>query len=250
MIRSVTPAVVALALLAAPARAVDLSDMTAIEREAFRAEVRAYLLDNPEIIMEAVNLLEQRQAVAEAAADGQIIADNAAAIFEDGYSWVGGNPDGDITLVEFMDYRCGFCRKAAPEVEALLRSDGNIRLIIKEFPILGEASLTSSRFAVATRQIAGDDAYQQVHEALITFKGDVDDIALRRLGDGLGLDSDAILARMDSDAVTRVLTETHALAQRLNISGTPTFVLQDEMLRGYLPADQMASIIAEKRAAR
>ena len=250
MMRFVTPAVMALALLAAPARALDLTDMTAAEREAFRSEVRAYLLDNPEIIMEAVNLLEQRQAEAEATADGDMIADNAAAIFDDGYSWVGGNPEGDITIVEFMDYRCGYCRKAAPEVEALLKSDGNIKLIVKEFPILGEASVAASRFAVATKQIAGDEAYAQVHEALIAFKGDIDGVGLRRLGDGLGLDSDAILARMDSDEVTRVLAETYALAQRLNISGTPTFVLADEMLRGYLPADQLAAIVADKRAAR
>lgn len=247
MIRFVTPAILALAVAAAPARAMDLTALTEDERTAFRAEIRAYLLDNPEIIMEAVNLLEQRQAAAAAAEDGAMIAAHADAIFEDGHSWVGGNPDGDVTLVEFMDYRCGYCRKAAPEVEALLRADGNIRLIVKEFPILGEASLASSRFAVATKQVAGDEAYQKVHEALIAFKGDVDEVALRRIAEGLGLDGDAILEAMDSDAVTEVLRKNHELAQRLDISGTPTFVLADEMLRGYLPADQMARIVAEKR---
>lgn len=250
MIRFATPALLALAMLASPARALDLGAMTAAERTALRSEIRAYLLDNPEIILEAINLLEQRQATAEAHADVDMIRANADAIFDDGYSWVGGNPQGDVTLVEFMDYRCGYCRKAAPEVASLLKSDGNIRLIVKEFPILGEASVLSSRFAVATKQVAGDDAYAQVHEALMAFKGEVDEVALRRLADGLGLDADPIVARMDSPEVTRVLAETRDLAQRLDINGTPGFVLETQMLRGYLPADQMAQIVAQVRAER
>ncbi|MDX2485650.1 MAG: DsbA family protein [Pseudodonghicola sp.] len=249
MIRFAAPALTALALLAGPAQALDLTQMNDAERTAFRAEVRSYLMDNPEVILESVQLLEQRQASAEAKADFDMVADNADAIFNDGFSWVGGNPDGDITLVEFMDYRCGYCRKAVPEVQQLLEQDGNIRFIIKEFPILGEASLISSRFAVATKQVAGDDAYEQAHTALLDLQGDLSDVVLRRLAEGLGLDADAILARMDSDEVTDELSKTRDLAQKLRISGTPTFVLQDEMLRGYLPVDQMTAIVAEKRAA-
>ncbi|GAA6199096.1 DsbA family protein [Aquicoccus sp. SU-CL01552] len=249
MIRFAAPALTALALLAGPAQATDLSQLTDGERAAFRAEVRSYLMENPEVILEAVQLLEQRQADAEAKADLDMVQANAKAIFDDGYSWVGGNPEGDITLVEFMDYRCGYCRKAVPEIETLLERDGNIRFIVKEFPILGEASLISSRFAVATKQVAGDEAYGQVHDALLEVQGDVSDVVLRRLAEGLGLDAEAILAHMDSDEVTEVLAKTHDLAQTLRITGTPTFVLQDEMLRGYLPADQLEMIVAEKRAA-
>ena len=236
-----------LALLAAPALATDLSALNADERAAFRAEVRAYLLDNPEVIIEAVNLMEERKADAQAQEDGDLIQVNADEIFDDGYSWVGGNPDGDITLVEFLDYRCGYCRRAMPEVAQLLAEDGNIRLIVKEFPILGEASTVSSRFAIATRQIEGDAAYAQVHDVLMEMTGDVTDVALRRLADGFDLDSDAILERMNSDEVTEEIMRTRALAQRLKISGTPTFVLEDEMLRGYLPADRIAMIVKEKR---
>lgn len=249
MIRFAAPALTALALLAGPAQAVDLTQMTESERSAFRAEVRAYLMENPEVILEAVQQLEQRQAEAEAQADLDLVQANAEAIFNDGYSWVGGNPEGDITLVEFMDYRCGYCRKAVPEIETLLERDGNIRFIVKEFPILGEASTISSRFAVATKQVAGDEAYAQVHDALLELQGDLSDVVLRRLAEGLGLDADAILARMDSDEVTEALAKTRDLAQTLRISGTPTFVLGDEMLRGYLPADQLEMIVAEKRAA-
>ena len=245
--RTATAAATALALLGAPAQAFDISAMSDAEREAFGEQVREYILDNPELILEAVDLLEQRQQQAEAARDGTLVADNLEELQNDGYSWVGGNPDGDITLVEFMDYRCGYCRRAAPEVEKLLESDGNIRLVIKEFPILGEASVLSSRFAVATKQVAGDDAYKQVHDALIAFGGEPNEVALRRLAEGLSLDADAIFARMDSEEVTAELRQTREPAQKMAISGTPTFVLGTELLRGYLPADQMEIMVAEIR---
>lgn len=250
MIRFAAPAVMALTLFSAPVLALDLETMTDAERTLFRAEVRAYLMDNPEVIIEAVNVLEQRQAMAESTADLALVAQNAAELFEDGFSWVGGNPDGDITLVEFLDYRCAYCRRAMPEVAKLLAADGNIRLIVKELPILGDDSMLSSRFAVATKMVAGMDAYKQMHDALMAYKGDVSDVSLRRLSDGLGLDTDAIMARMDGDDITEELDRTRALANQLNISGTPTFVLEDELLRGYLPADQMAVLVSEKRDAR
>lgn len=250
MIKLIAPALAALTLTAGAAPALDLQAMTDAERTAFREEVRAYLLDNPEVIMEAVRLLETRQNDAQAKTDLDLVAAHAQEIFEDGYSWVGGNPEGDITLVEFIDYRCGYCRKAAPEVSELIQRDGNIRLIVKEFPILGEASVLSSRFAVATRQTLGDAAYKQVHDALIDMSGKPDAVTLRRLAEALDLDADAIISHMDSDDVTREITRTRALAEKLQIRGTPSFILQDEMLRGYLPLDQMAAIVAEKRAAQ
>ncbi|GAA6195465.1 MULTISPECIES: DsbA family protein [Pseudophaeobacter] len=237
----------ALALGSLPAQAFELGAMTAEERAAFGAEVRAYLMEHPEVILEAVNLLEQQQAADEANRDVAMVAANLEELHNDGYSWVGGNPEGDITLVEFMDYRCGYCRKAAPEVAKLLQADGNIRLIVKEFPILGEASVFASRFAVATKQVAGDEAYEQVHDALIEISSELNEVTLRRLAEGLSLDADAILAAMDSDAVTDELRRTRALAQNLAISGTPTFVLGNQLLRGYLPADQMKILVDEQR---
>lgn len=249
MIRFITPALVALALLGAPATAdaLDVTSMTATERAAFGAEVRAYLMENPEVILEAVRVLENRQAASESQADLALVADNTEELFNDGFSWVGGNPDGDIILVEFMDYRCPYCRRAVPEVASLLAADGNIRHVVKELPILGEDSVLASRFAIATKTVAGPDAYHQVHGALMAFHGEMTMLALQRIAEGLGLDGDAISAEMNSEATTSQIARTHALAGRLKISGTPTFVLQDELLRGFLPSDQMALIVAEKR---
>ncbi|MEL6464425.1 MAG: DsbA family protein [Pseudomonadota bacterium] len=234
-------------ILSFPAVALDLSQMTDEERQLFREEVRAYLLDNPQVIMDAVRVLEERQAAAQAQSDLTLVADHADELFNDGYSFVGGNPDGDITLVEFLDYRCGFCKRAHGEVAKLLETDGNIRLIIKEFPILGEQSLLASRFAVATKQIAGSDAYKGVNDALMEMTGEVSMRTLRRMASTFGLDSDAIEAHMDSEEVTEEIRRTRDLAQQLQITGTPTFVLQDELLRGFLPFDQMLELVDEKR---
>ena len=230
--------------IATPALA---QEMTGAEREAFRAEVRAYLLDNPEVIMEAVGLLEAREREAQLAADRAMAADNAELLSNDGYSFVGGNPDGDITLVEFMDYRCGYCRQAFAEVEELVNRDGNIRFVLKEFPILGEQSMLASRFAIATQIVAGDDAYKDVHDSLMTITSDINLITLGRLADGLGLDVAAITETMDSDEVTNRLNDTRQLAQALQITGTPTLIMNDQMLRGYVPLATMQQIVAEMR---
>ncbi|MEE4347445.1 MAG: DsbA family protein [Paracoccaceae bacterium] len=233
--------------LTAPAQAFDVTNMTEDERAALREEIRSYLLDNPEVIMEAVSVLEQRQAEAQAQGDVELVRVNAQAIFEDGHSWVGGNPDGDITLVEFTDYRCGFCRRAHPEVEQLLEADGNIRFILKEFPILGEESVLSSRFAIAVKQIAGDEAYKAAHDALISYRGNITPEALERIAGELDLDAAAIMPHMTSDEVTEVIAANHALAGRLQITGTPTFILEDQMLRGYMPLADMQTLVAQTR---
>lgn len=240
-------AVLSLMALTAPAQAFDITNMSEDERAALREEIRSYLLDNPEVIMEAVSVLEQRQAEAQAQGDIDLVRINAEAIFEDGHSWVGGNPEGDVTLVEFTDYRCSFCRRAHPELEQLLELDGNIRFIIKEFPILGEESVLSSRFAIAVKQIAGDEAYKAAHDALISYRGAITPQALERIAGDLDLDAAAIIPHMTSEEVTQVIAANHALAGRLQISGTPTFVLEDQLLRGYMPLADMQALVAQTR---
>jgi protein-disulfide isomerase len=250
MIRLLASAALALGVaFAAPALAQGAGgDMTPAEREAFRAEVRAYLLDNPEVLVEALEIYEQRQQVAAAERDAAMLQTLSDRIFAAEDDWVGGNPDGDITIVEFMDYRCGYCRRAYPDVEELVASDGNIRLIVKEFPILGEQSVLASRFAVATLQVAGAEAYKAVHDELMTMQGDINELSLELVAEDLGLDVDAIVARMQDDAVTRVIAENHELAQQLQINGTPSFIFGDEMVRGYVPLEAMRQIVAEERA--
>ncbi|MEL6840460.1 MAG: DsbA family protein [Pseudomonadota bacterium] len=233
--------------LSSGAHALELDAMTEAERSAFQAEVRAYILENPEIIREAIGVLQQREQEQQALNDVALAQANADALFNDGHSFVGGNPDGDITIVEFMDYRCGFCKRAFPEVQSVLSTDTNIRYIIKEFPILGEASLLASRYAIATQLVAGDDVYKDVHNTLMEFQGDITEQALSRLSESYALDHAAVTAMMEDDQVTQIIAENRALAQQLQITGTPTFVVEDQMLRGFLPADEMLQVVAELR---
>jgi len=235
------------ALTLALATPLAAQDMTDAERMAFRAEVRAYLLENPEVLMEAISVLEAKEQAQAAAADVELARANADSLFNDPTSFVGGNPEGDITIVEFMDYRCGYCKRAYPEVAELISRDGNIRYIVKEFPILGEESVLASRFALATKQVAGDAVYDEVHATLMQFQGNISEGALERVSDSFGLDTDAIMAEMFSDDVTAIINGNRALAERMRISGTPTFVVDDQMLRGYVPLDQMQQIVAAVR---
>ncbi|MFZ3581944.1 DsbA family protein [Loktanella sp. DJP18] len=220
---------------------------SAADDAAFGERVRAYLLDNPEVIMEAVGILQQREEAAAVEADQAMVAAQNDALTNDGFSWVGGNPDGDITVVEFMDYRCGYCKKAFAEVESLLATDGNIRFIVKEFPILGEQSVLGSQFAIATQIVAGDDAYKAVHDTLMAYNGEITTDTLRQLAETLDIDGDAILARLDDPEVMRRITANRELGQALDISGTPTFVVQNQMVRGYVPEDQLKQIIDQLR---
>lgn len=222
--------------------------MTPAERDAFRSEVRQYLMEHPEVIMEAVQALQTKQDQAAAQADSTALSSNADALYKDPASWVGGNPDGNVTVVEFMDYRCTYCRKAYSEVEDLVKTDGNIRFVVKEFPILGDDSLTSSKFAIAVRLLHGDTAYKSVHDALITLRGAPDAETLGRLAKTLGYDPAPILAKMDSLDVADIIKANHDLAAKLNITGTPTFVIDSKMLRGYVPEDGMKQIVDQARA--
>ncbi|GGE45312.1 DsbA family protein [Actibacterium pelagium] len=235
------------ALMANTAPAADQTNMTEAERQAFRAEVRAYLLENPEVLMEAIAVLENREAEAQASADVNLVRQNSDALFNDPNDWVGGNPDGDVVMVEFLDYRCSYCRRAHDEVAELLETDGNIKIIVKEFPILGEESILASRFAIATLQQIGSDAYKKVTDELMTMRGQVSNGNLRKIADELELDADVIMGAMDAEEVTAVIAANHALGRDMQINGTPTFVVGEQLLRGYLPLEGMRGVVADVR---
>jgi len=225
------------------ARLINPADRT----EALHAEIRAYLLANPEVIFEAVAIAREREAEAQTNQDADLVASLREELFEDGYSYVGGNPEGDITIVEFLDYRCGYCRRAFEEVETLLSEDENIRFIIKEYPILGDASLLSSQFAIAVKQLYGAEAYKDVHNTLMAFSADPTPEALAQIALSYELDPKAVIAQMMSDEVQMEIDRTRELGAKMEVSGTPTFVIENAMVRGYVPLDDMRSIVAEQR---
>jgi protein-disulfide isomerase len=230
---------------AAPAQSSPFSDA---EREALHAEIRSYLLANPGVLMEMLQLLEEQKQANQSLSDQELVAANSEAIFNDGFSWIGGNPEGSVTIVEFLDYQCGYCRKAQPEVTELIEGDGDVRLIVKEMPILGSGSELAARAAVATMIKEGPEAYAKLHDRLMRTKGNIDDALLDKALVETGLDPEAIRVAMEDPEVERRLGETRALAEKLSISGTPTFVFQDRMVRGYVPLDAMTSLVGEARA--
>ncbi len=245
---SLSMALSAVFLLAAPAARAS-ETMSDADRTMLHAEIRAYLLENPGILREMVALLEEEGKAASADTDRDLVAANAAALFDDGFSFVGGNPDGNLTVVEFLDYQCGYCRRAHPELSRLIEEDGDIRWIVKETPILGPGSELAARAAIATLIAEGPEAYTRLHDRLMTMKGPIDDAVLDDELTAAGLDPVAIRAGMDAEEVTRRLAGTRDLAQALAVSGTPTFVFGDRLVRGYLPIDQMQTLVAELRAA-
>jgi len=221
--------------------------MSEAERQAFRDEVRAYLLENPEVLVEAMDILQQREQDAALLRDVQMVSTKSAVLFNSPDDWVGGNPNGDVTLVEFMDYRCGYCRQAYEEVNSLIKTDGNIRFVVKEFPILGEASMLSSQFAIALRQLHGDEAYAKAHHTLMTLRGEPTLETLARLATDLGFEPKPILDRMKGPEVQAVIQANYTLAEQMEITGTPAFVTTEGLIRGYAPPEVMQSFIADTR---
>lgn len=224
------------------------ADMTAEEREEFRDEVRAYLLENPEILTEMVGVLETRQADAAEATDEKLVAEHRAALYDDGFSWADGPAEADVTVVEFLDYQCGYCRRAHPEFVDMIEQDGRIRVIVKELPILGPGSELAARAAISTLISQGPDAYARLNDTLLRAEGPVTDASLDAALRSAGVDPAAVRAGMDDAEVTRRIDATRQLAAGLEIQGTPAFVFGDRMLRGYAPVPAMQALVAEARA--
>lgn len=217
------------------------------DRDILHAEIRNYLLEEPEIIMEAIRILEQRRVVDEAQAETQMVATNSDAIFNDGHSFVGGNPEGSVTMVEFLDYRCGYCKRAHNEVAALLKDDGDIRLIVKEYPILGPDSIATSELAIATKISQGDEAYKRFADALMAYDGPVTDAGMDRVAKSASIDIAETRAALEDPEVKRHITANHELGRTLSVSGTPTFIIGNKFVRGYLPLAQMAEAVELSR---
>lgn len=212
--------------------------------------IRSYLLTNPGVIVEAINVYEEQQKIATAAADGDLVEANAEELFNDGFSMVRGNPDGDLTVVEFSDYNCGYCKRAHAEVEKFIEADGNIRLVIKEFPILGEGSVLAARAALASRAQKNGELYPVFNDALMTHRGSHSEETIMALAKEVGLDLDALSTGMQSAEIRNQINRTNALATTLKINGTPAFIIGNKVVRGYIPAERLADFAKAEREER
>lgn len=238
-------AAAALALLALPAQAAD-GDLTPQQTQQFEKLIRDYLMRNPEVLVEAMQAFQAKKAAAESEAQRMAVRAEAKDLFSDPDSFVGGNPQGDVTLVEFFDYRCGYCKQAKPEVDAALRKDGNVRVIYKEFPILGPDSVTASRVAIAT-MLTQPAKYRPLHEALMASKGALPEATVLQIASEAGVDVAKVRASLKDPRIDKIITANRGLAERLGIEGTPAFIIGEDLIAGAAPADRYTAAFAAAR---
>jgi len=214
--------------------------------------IEAYLRAHPEVVVASLEKFQrdQREAQqqAQAQADLSLVSDNQKEIFEDGYSLVAGNPDGDITLVEFSDYNCGYCKRAHSVVADFIESDGNIRLVVKEFPILGPGSTLAGRAALASTMQDEAEKYGAFNDALMKHRGSHSEATVMRIAASVGLDVEQLEVDMKSSEVDAMVRRTSELAQKLSINGTPAFILGNQVVRGFVPVDELARLAKVARS--
>ena len=201
------------------------------------------VLENPQIIMQAMAILEQRERNRAASVANTV----RLQLEQDPNSPNLGNPDGDVTVVEFFDYNCPYCRKAGQTVQELLASDANVRVIYREWPILGEGSVFASRAALAAR---AQGKYEEFHWALMNSEGRASEASILKLARHLGLDVAKLQADMTSPAVEAHIAQSNALARTLGFTGTPAFIVGDRTAPGMLSTDEISAMVAEARAAK
>ena len=236
--------IVASALVARPVVGADEPKLTQQEIEKI---VHDYLLREPEVLAEALRLLQQLQSSAAAQKAKQAIRDHQQALLSDQSSPVEGNAQGKVTIVEFFDYRCVHCRRVASTIDQLVRSNASVRVVYKNFPVLGEPSVLAARAAVAAQQQGG---WPKLHRAMLAYEGDFTTDTLLKLGTSVGLDSGKLKTDMMSPATDKALQANLTLAAALGVDVTPTFVIGERVIKGALSAEAFQALVAEEGGKR
>ncbi|WP_208539196.1 DsbA family protein [Algihabitans albus] len=234
------------AMLLLPGGAVQAQDATLSDAEqaAVRALVRQTLMENPEILIEALQLYEQQQLQAEVERQGQALAAHRTALENDPTAPVIGNPDGDVVVVEFFDYNCPYCRRVAEPLRQAIEADGNLKVVMKEWPILGPESYFASRAALAAQE---QGRYEDFHFALMERAGKLTQDQVLAIAEDLGLDMAQLQADMRSPDIDAALQRTYDLAEALGINGTPAFVVGEEILPGAVTMSRLQQAVAQAR---
>ena len=209
--------------------------------------IRDYLLREPEVLAEAFRRLQQRQSAAAQTKSKQAIRDHQQALFADRTSPVEGNAQGKVIIVEFFDYRCVHCRNVASTIDQLMTSNASVRVVYKNFPVLGEPSVLAARAAVAAQRQGG---WPKLHRALLAYDGDYTVESLLALGASVGLDSAKLRADMMSPATDQALQANLTLAAALGLDATPSFVIGDRVIRGALSPEAFQALVDEEAGKR
>ncbi len=234
----------AIASFLIPVSNASAQDFTDAQKEQIQKMFKDYLMDNGEVLLDSVNkyqgeLVERERKAANVKAENFVQElgkrDDLA---------IAGNPKGDVTVVEFFDYNCGYCSRALEEIETLLKDDDNVRVVLMDMPILGPPSLEASKWSLAAQK---QNKYWEYHRAIMHHKGQKDVATLKKLAKDLDLDVDQLEKDKDSKEIADMLDKNIADAQSLNIRGTPGFIIGGEISPGYIPVAEMKRIIADVR---
>ncbi len=217
-----------------------------LDREEVGQIVRDYLLDNPRLLEEVIDALEQEQAGAQAEAQRAAIVDNRDALLDPPHGYVAGNPEGDVTMVEFFDYNCPYCRQMVPVVMRLIDEDPDLRVILLDWPVLGEESVEASRIAMAVKRVL-PDRYLEFHQALMQQRGRIDGDRAVAIAEEFGVDSDELSEAAAAAEIDTALQEAEQLGSRIGLRGTPSYIVGDEVLGGAVGGEMLREEIAKVR---
>lgn len=233
----------AVLLAASPAAA-----FTDEKKKELHGIIREYIIQNPEVLQEAISVLESRQMVADAAQRSKGVAQMKELLVSSPRGVVVGNPKGDVTLVEFFDYNCGYCKKALSDLQDLVKQDPNLRVVLKEFPVLGPGSVEAAQVAVAVRMVA-PEKYMAFHQALLGARGQADRAKALAAAKEVGIDTALLQKQATSPELNATLDESMKIAEALNLNGTPSYVVGEQVVVGAVGFDKLKSAIADARKA-
>ncbi len=239
------PALCAAVWVAAPASADDAA-MSEKQKQEIEKIIHDYIMENPQVILDAVQAHQKAQAEAEQMAQQKRLIDMRAQLENAELSPVGGNLEGNVTVVEFFDYRCGYCKRVHETVMETINADGNVRLVYKEFPILGPESLVAARAALGVYYNASDK-YVAFNDALMRSKGGLNEDKILDIAAGIGLKRDAVKEHMKDPRIDTELRHNMALAEALGIRGTPAFVINNTLVPGAMDRESLEELIKEAR---
>lgn len=220
------------------------AEFTAAQRQAIEAIIRDYLMKNPDVMIEVLQAAQDRIKGESRDKAAAALASRRQEVFEDPDSPVTGNPKGDVSLVEFFDYRCPYCKQVLPSIDALLAEDKQLRFVYKEFPVLGPESVTAAKAALAAKK---QGKYDVMHRVLMSMKGQINEAAVFKAAGSVGLDVERLKRDMAAPEIDRMLKANAKLADALDIRGTPAFVVGDEIVPGAIGLDALRQLIEVAR---
>lgn len=226
------------------ARAAD--SFSAAQKTEIETVIREYLMKNPEVVLQAMQELQARQEKVEKEQQLSALKENRRALLSNPDDPVMGNPKGDVTVVEFFDYQCGYCKRVFPSLMDTAKADGKVRMVMKELPVLGPASIAAARHALAAK-MQGQAKYDAFHHAMMTARGPVTEDSIMAAAKTAGLDTTKLAADAKRPEIEQQLRANMELASTLGISGTPAFVIGDTLIPGAVEAPVLKKAIDEAR---